>query len=86
MNPRVALLLILVAVLAAVLVVWWFTRQAGVRRRDFNRVRAERDLAVRALNGIEAKTDLYRDLESVLATDVRLILRDYTTKRMELDR
>lgn len=86
MNPRVAFLLILCAVAVAALVVWWLSRHSGVRRRDFARVRTEQDLAVRALQQIEAKADHYRDLDSVLAADVRSIVRNYTNQRMELDR
>lgn len=86
MNPRAFLLIVLCAAAVVALVLWWLSRQAGVRRREFARVRIERALAVRALHEIEAKADHYRDLDSVLAADVRSILRDYTNQRMELDR
>jgi hypothetical protein len=85
-NPRVAFLLILCAVAIVALVLWWLSRHSGVRRRDFTRVRTERDIAIRALHQIEAKADHYRDLDSVLAADIRSIVRDHTNQRMELDR
>lgn len=90
MNPR-ALLLVLLAVIAVIallvwLTAWWIRRSAGVRRSDYKLMRQERDLAWKALQDIELKADHYRDLDSVLATDVRTILRSYNTDRMELNR
>ena len=90
MNPRAFLGFVLVVAVAVALIVWlagwWISRSAGVRRKDFSLMREERDLAVKALHQIELKTDLYRDIDSVLATDVRTILRDHSTNRMELNR
>ncbi|WP_424186414.1 hypothetical protein ACOBQX_01010 [Actinokineospora sp. G85] len=89
MNPRAVLLIIVIAVVVLALVVWaavwWVGRQAGVRRAEFARVRAERALLARAVHDISAKADAYRDLDSVLATDIRAIVRDLDTKRMEID-
>lgn len=89
MNPRaVALIAIVVVAVVAVvvwLVVWWLGRQAGVRRADFDRLRRDRDLLAKAVAGIEEKADVYRDLDSVLATDVRAIVRALNTERMELN-
>jgi hypothetical protein len=86
MNPRVAALVFLGAAAVIALTIWWMSRSAGVRRSDFNRMREERDLAWKALQEIEEKADHYRDLDSVLATDVRTILRTHNTNRMELSR
>jgi hypothetical protein len=90
MNPR-ALALVLVVVLVVValvvwLVVWWLGRQAGVRRGEFERLRAERNLLARAVAAIEEKADAYRDIDSVLATDVRAIIRTLHADRLDLDR
>lgn len=90
MNPRALLLVLLITAVAIALLVWltawWIRRSAGVRRADYKLMRQERDLAVKALNEVEEKTDLYRDIDSVLATDVRTILRRYDNFRMELPR
>jgi hypothetical protein len=86
MNPRIALLLLLAAAAVIALTVWWISRSAGVRRKDLTAMRCERDLAVTALHKIELKADQYRDIDSVLAADVRQILRDHTKSRMELHR
>lgn len=90
MNPRAAGLIVLVALITLTaivwLVVWFLARQAGVRRAEFMRMRGERDLMARALLAIEEKTDIYRDLESVLATDIRRIVRKLDNDRMEITR
>lgn len=90
MNPRAFLMILLAAAAAIALLVWltawWISRSAGVRRSDFKQMRQERDLAWKALRDIEVKADYYRDLDSVLAADVRIILRSYNDDRMELNR
>jgi hypothetical protein len=90
MNPRaVALLLVVVIVVVAFLVwliVWRTGRQAGVRRAEFERVRHERNLLARAVADIEEKTDTYRDIDSVLATDIRVIIRNLNNDRLDLNR
>jgi len=89
-NPR-ALALILVAVVVVIAlvvwaVVWWLGRQAGVRRAEFERLRKERNLLARAVAAVEEKADAYRDLDSVLAADVRSIIRNLNADRLDLDR
>jgi hypothetical protein len=90
MNPKAfALILIVVVVVIALvvwLVVWWLGRQAGVRRGEFERLRNERNLLAQAVAAIDEKADTYRDIDSVLATDIRTIIRKLTADRMDLDR
>jgi uncharacterized membrane protein YdbT with pleckstrin-like domain len=90
MNPKaLALIVVVVVVVVALvvwLVVWWLGRQAGVRRADFDRLRRERDLLARAIAEIDQKTDAYRDIDSVLAADVRVIIRKLTADRLDLPR
>lgn len=90
MNPKALALIFVVVVVVGAVVVWgvvrWLGRQAGVRRADFDRLRAERDLLARAVAEIEQKTDTYRDIDSVLATDVRTIIRTLTADRLDLNR
>lgn len=90
MNPRAFLLILLVAAVVVGLLIWlaiwWISRSAGVRRADYRLMRQERDLAWKALRDIEDQADLYRDIDSVLATDVRSILRAHNNDRMELNR
>lgn len=90
MNPRAAALLILGAIvlLAAIiaLIVWLVGRQAGVRRRDYKLVVAERSLLARAVVDISTAADLYRDIDSPLASQVRTIVRDVDQKRLDLTR
>lgn len=90
MNPKaLALILLVVVVVVAVVVVVvvrWLGRQAGVRRADFERLRAERNLLARAVAEIEEKTDTYRDIDSVLATDIRTIVRNLNADRLDLNR
>jgi hypothetical protein len=89
MNPRaVALIAVVVVVVVGVvvwLVVWWLGRQAGVRRADFERLRSDRNLLARAVAAIDEKADAYRDIDSVLAAEVRAIVRTLNTERMELN-
>lgn len=89
MNPRAAALIIGVVVIGVVatvwLVTWYLGRQAGVRRREFARMKSERDLMSAALAEIEEKADLYRDIDSVLATDVRRVVRELKIDRMEIN-
>ena len=61
-------------------------RQAGIRRADFDRLRGERDLLARAIAAIDEKTDTYRDIDSVLATDVRAIIRKLNADRLDQSR
>jgi hypothetical protein len=70
---------------AVALVVWWLGRRAGVRRADFERLRRERNLLARAVATLDEKADAYRDIDSVLAADVRAIVRLLNAERMELD-
>jgi hypothetical protein len=90
MNPRAVFLLILAAVvvLAAIigLAVWLIGRQAGVRRREFRRIQAERNLLASAIADINTAADLYRDIDSVLAARVRGTVRALESNRLELDR
>lgn len=90
MNPRaVALILLAVAValfLLYVLAVWLVRRQAGVRRAEFNRVRRERDVLAKAMHAIELRADLFRDIDSPLATAVRDIIRQSDVDRMEINK
>jgi hypothetical protein len=80
MNPRAALLIIVAAVIVLGLLVWlaiwWIGRQAGVRRAEYKRM-------TQAIAQIDAKADLYRDIDSVLAADVRQIIRNLNTDRMD---
>lgn len=90
MNPRALLLGILVAAVVIALLVWltawWIRRSAGIRRADYKLMRQERELACRALWDIEDKAVVYSDIESVLATEIRTIIRLYNQDRMELNR
>lgn len=90
MNPRAFALLVLsgLVVLALVgwLVVWWVARQAGVRRAEYERMRQERKLYATAVAEIRDKADRYRDIDSVLATDIRSIIRKLDADRLEVDR
>lgn len=81
MNPRAVLLIVVVIAAVVVFVGWLFWRQAGVRRRQFAKVEHERDALRIAVRAIADKADLYRDLDSVLATDVRLILEGLSIRR-----
>jgi hypothetical protein len=89
MNPRAfALLAVVVVVVVGVvvwLVLWWLGRQAGVRRAEFERLRSDRNLLARAVTAIDEKADAYRDIDSVLAADVRAIVRALNAERMELN-
>lgn len=90
MNPR-SLALILVAIVVVVglvvwLVVWWLGRQAGVRRTELERLRGERNLLAKAVAAIDEKADTYRDIDSVLAADIRTIIRNLNADRLDLDR
>lgn len=59
----------------------WNTRAGGPSRRG--RRQGERALhaAEAALDAIEAKADLYRDVDSPLATEIRTILRAHRASR-----
>lgn len=90
MNPKALALIVIVVVLVVAfvvwLIVWWLGRQAGIRRADFDRLRGERDLLARAIAEIDEKTDTYRDIDSVLATDVRAVIRKLNADRLDLSR
>jgi hypothetical protein len=87
-SPKaVALIAVLIAVTLVALIVltyWLLSRQAGVRRREYKRMQTERNLALKAIRDIEVQADQYRDLESVLAAEIRRVTRELDDKRMEL--
>lgn len=90
MKPIIVFAMVAGVVAALVLLyflaVWLISRSAGVRQAELKRVTAERDLAVGAVNEIDVKTDLYRDYRdpnSILATEIRDIIRTYHTERMD---
>ena len=85
MNPRAVFLLILAAAAVVVVAVWLIARQAGVRRRDHKRIVTERNLLAKAIADINTAADLYRDIDSVLATSVRSTIRTLEANRLELD-
>lgn len=80
MKPVALALIVLAVVVVLALVGWlvirWVGQRAGVRQAEFKAM-------ARAVADIEAKTDLYRDLDSPLATEVRQILRQLNKSRME---
>jgi hypothetical protein len=90
MSPKAFALIVIVVVAAIALVVWlmvwWLGRQAGVRRVEFERLRNERNLFAQAVAAIDEKADTYRDIDSVLATDIRAIIRNLNAERMDLGR
>lgn len=75
MHPVAALALILTAA-----VVGWLI---GRRHQPSAALRVEHGLYVRALLDIEAAADLYRDIDSPLATEIRTIVRTLNTNRLE---
>lgn len=77
---------IVVAILLLFALLWVALRGGGIRRAEFGRAKAERDLALRALDKIEAAADTYRDIDSVLATEVRRIVREDREARRNLVR
>jgi hypothetical protein len=84
-NPRAAALIVLAGVVLFALVVWSIRRNAGVRRREFRRVTRDRDRLLAVLDRIEAAANLFSDLDSVLAEQVRHIIRT-DANRSELPR
>lgn len=90
MNPRAVLLIVVVAalVLAAIIGLgyWIAARNAGVRRREYAAMQAERDAAWQALADIEDATLTYTDLDSPLAATIRTVLRWHATQKMGIKR
>lgn len=80
MKTLIVIAVIVALVLFALALIWAVSR-GGVRRKEFEQVRAERNLAVAALDGIEEKVSTYNDLESPLASAVRAVIHDSRTKR-----
>lgn len=81
------ILLAIVALAALALVVWIIARQAsGIRRREYRRLLAERNLLAVAIADITAAADLFRDIDSVLAAQVRTTTRSLDQKRLDLTR
>jgi hypothetical protein len=80
-NPKAVALLVLVGITVIVLLAlaayWSIRRIAGVRRRDMKIMRE-------ALLEIEDAADRYRDIDSVLATEVRTIIRKTRTEREQI--
>lgn len=89
-NPKAAALIVLgVVVVAAVLIglgYWLVTRNAGIRRREYAAMRTERNNAWRALNNVEDEAATYADIDSVLASKIRTIIRAHNEEKMEITR
>jgi predicted nucleic acid-binding Zn-ribbon protein len=80
------MIILLGTVVSLAFIVWLFCRQAGVRRGEYERMRRERDMALKAMQEVEIEADSYRDIDAVLAARVREITRRLNSNRMELDR
>lgn len=89
MNPKVALLLIALGIVAAVavvaLIVWLISRQSGVRRKDYRRMQAQLRLAQQALSDIDELAVRYLNIDEVVAPQVNKIIRDHSTQSRELN-
>lgn len=88
MNPR-AFLLIALAVIAVLLVLgggvyWLISRNAGVRRKEFEAMRRERNNALDALDKIEESVRTWSDIDSVLAASIRPVLHEHAAQRREI--
>jgi hypothetical protein len=90
MNPAAAFLIVVAVGSGLFLVIglgyWIVTRNAGVRRREYQAMRTERNQAWTALNAIEKECSSYSDIDSVLAAQIRLVLVSHNTQRMEVQR
>lgn len=88
MNPKAVAAIVIVAlvVLAALvaLAMWWLSRQAGVRRAEYRQMQRDRNAALLAVQQIDMKADQWRDVDSVLASEIRTIVRELNNNRMEL--
>ena len=88
---EIVLVIALVAALligGGYLIVWKTTKNnAGVRRTEFERMRKQRDGAIEAVNKIEDLTGKHVDLmiDSPLATDIRVVLREFEAARRRLE-
>jgi hypothetical protein len=80
--------LIVLAVILALLMLFGLlylaVRAGGIRRQEFQNMETERDIATGAIREIEDKAALYKDTDSVLATDVRRIIDDSRKKYQKL--
>lgn len=59
-------------------------RAGGIQRQTFRNMEAQRDIANEAIDEIEEKADQYQDIDSVLATEVRAIIRASRQKYKKL--
>ena len=69
-------------------IVWKTTKNnAGVRKAEFERMRKQRDAAIESVNKIEDLTGKHLDLmiDSPLATDIRVVLREFEAARRRLE-
>ena len=80
------LAILLAAILAATLITVAVIHRSGVRRRDHQYTVARLADAQRALHQVEAATDQWRDIDSVLATEIRAILREHRQQSLALRR
>lgn len=80
--------LIILAVIIALLILagllYLGFRAGGIRRRTFRNMETERDIKTEALDEIEEKAAQYKDIDSVLATEVRTIIHDSRQKYKKL--
>lgn len=80
---------VLVVVLA-LLIVWLIVTRdrSSVRRREYQHMKADRDLAISALERIDELTDNVRNIlsdpEILLANQVRQIIRDNRVQRTKI--
>lgn len=90
MNPRAALLIGIIALVALALIIgfgyWLVTRNAGVRRKEYEAMRRERNLAQEALDQIEDHVVALSDLDHPLAAAIRPVLREHEINRREIAR
>jgi len=90
MNPKAAALIIGAIIVVAIVLIglgyWLVARNAGVRRREYTAMRTERNNAWRALANVEDAAAQYADIDSVLAAQIRTIIREHNQEKMEITR
>lgn len=88
MNPRLVLLIvvIIVAVVAALAFLAYrgVRANAGVRRREYELMRRERNTAYETVRKIENTLGEYREIDHPLASKLGPIVREFNEERWEI--
>jgi len=87
-NPRLVLLIVVVIIAVVALLSYLMYRgvraNAGIRRREYELMRRERNAAYETVRKIESALDEYREIDHPLASKLGPLVREFNEEKWEI--